>query len=241
MFGQKTGWWSGNNSSERGLKEDDQKLDTKVGLKVGRWLKFGQWLKVGQWLRTLIGCRIPSDWQGLLPLQLCTLGVHCSEVGWSSVFPLASRVLTHRRSRDFSSISLDHDLSHGQQVVFQSLELQEVPISPQRLSSCFYQQVNHRKTWALTQVKLTTGACNMQHFLSDALCISRSYLRNNLPERPTLSRLDRNLTWPTAGQCQAFEGLLLLHLTQQLRQGSGTFLAERATSGLRAIGSRPLS
>ena len=92
-------------------------------------------LKVGRWLRTLSGCRIPSDWQGLLLLQLCTLGVHCSEVGWSSVSPLASRVLTHRRSWDFSSIPLDRDLSHGQQVVFQSLELQEVPISPQRLSS----------------------------------------------------------------------------------------------------------
>ena len=66
---------SGSNNFERGLKEDDQKLDTKVGLKVGRWLKVGQWLKVGRWLRTLF------DWQGLLLLQLCTLGVQCSEVG----------------------------------------------------------------------------------------------------------------------------------------------------------------
>ena len=43
----------------------------------------------------------------------------------------------------------------------------------------------------------------MQHFLSDALCISRSYLHDNLPERPTLSWLDRNLTWPTADQCHS--------------------------------------
>ena len=38
------------------------------------------------------------------------------------------------------STPLDHYLTHGQQVVFQSLELQEVPISPQKLSSRSYQQ-----------------------------------------------------------------------------------------------------
>ena len=51
---------------------------------------------------------------------------------------------------------LDRYLILGQQVVFWSLELQEVPISTQRLSSCPYQQDNHQKTWAFTRVKLTT-------------------------------------------------------------------------------------
>ena len=57
------------------------------------------------------------------------------EVGQSPVFPLASGLLTHGRSRDFFCTPLGHYLTLGQQVVFQSLELQEVPISPQRLSS----------------------------------------------------------------------------------------------------------
>ena len=61
------------------------------------------------------------------------------------MFPLASRLLTHGRSRDFFSSPLDHYLILGQQVVFQSLELQEVRISPQRLSSRSYQQVNASK------------------------------------------------------------------------------------------------
>ena len=60
------------------------------------------------------------------------------------------------RFRDFFNTPLDHYLTLGQQVVFQSLKLQEVPISPQRLSSRSYQQVNHQKSWGLTWVKLTT-------------------------------------------------------------------------------------
>ena len=82
--------------------------------------------------------------------------VHCSKVGQSLVFPPASRLLTCVRSRDFSSTPLDHYLILGQQVVFQPLELQKVPISPQRLSSLSYQQVNYQRTWALNRVKLTT-------------------------------------------------------------------------------------
>ena len=101
------------------------------------------------------------------------------EVGESPVFPLASRLLTHGRSRDCPSTPLDHYLTLGQQVVFQSLELKEVPISPQRLSSCSCQQVNHqRETQALTQVGWPR-ACNRQHPHSDALCIPRSYLHDN--------------------------------------------------------------
>ena len=40
--------------------------------------------------------------------------------------------------RDFSSTPLDHYLTLGQKAVFQSLELQEVPMSLQRLSSYLY-------------------------------------------------------------------------------------------------------
>ena len=55
-------------------------------------------------------------------------------------------ICVHGRSRDFFSTPLDHYLTLGQQVVFQSLKLQEVPIFPQRLMSRFYQQVNHQRT-----------------------------------------------------------------------------------------------
>ena len=48
---------------------------------------------------------------------------HCFQVGFQ-VFPLASGLLAHGRSRDFFSTPLDHYFTLGQQL----LELQEVPI-----------------------------------------------------------------------------------------------------------------
>ena len=115
-------------------------------------------LKVGRWLRTLRGCRIPSDWQGLLLLQLCTLGVHCSLFRSWVILSVSTcpQGFDPWEVKDFSSIALDHYLTLFQQVVFQLLELQEVPISPTKVVIQRYQQVNHQKTWALTQVKLTT-------------------------------------------------------------------------------------
>ena len=92
------------------------------------------------------------------------------------VFPLASGLLTYG-SRDLFSNPLDHYLTLGQQVMSWLLELQEVPISPQRLSSCSYQQANHQKTGALHR------AWNKQHPHLDALCIPRYYLHYNQPER----------------------------------------------------------
>ena len=81
--------------------------------------------------------------------------------------------------------TLDHFLILAQQVVFQLLELQEVPISPHRLPSHSYKQVTHQRTWALTQVKLTTEPKTSSPSIQEALCIPRSHLHDNWPERQT--------------------------------------------------------
>ena len=125
-----------------------------------------------------------------------TMQAKCMEVLFLEVGK--SGLLTHGRSKDFFGTPLDHYLTLGQQVVFQSLELQGVPISPQRLSSRSYQQVN--QSLGSHPSKADHRACNKQHPHSDALCNPRSYLHDNRPERPITPWLARNLTWPTAGK-----------------------------------------
>ena len=88
---------------------------------------------------------------------------------------------------DFFSTPLDHHLNLGQQVVFQSLELQEVPISLQRLLSHSYQRVNLQKAEAVTQTKLTTEPA------TSSTPILRLFV---FPGLTYLTTDQKDLTWP---------------------------------------------
>ena len=120
------------------------------------------------------------------------------------MFPFASRLLTHERSRDFFIAPLDHYLTPGQQVAFQSLELQEVPISPLRLPLMINHQVNHQRTWTFARVKLTTepvtSSTSIQMLFVFPGLTYMTTPHDNQPERPIISWLARNLTWPMAGR-----------------------------------------
>ena len=104
------------------------------------------------------------------------------------MFPLASGLLTHGRSRDFPCTPLDHYLTLGQQVVFQSLELQEVPISPQRLSSSsFASKLIIRGPRLSPQVKLTPEPAKCNTPIQMLFVFPVHNLHDNQPGRPITS------------------------------------------------------
>ena len=91
------------------------------------------------------------------------------------MFPLASRLLTHGRSRDFFSTPLDHYLTLGQQVVFQSLELQEVPISVK----------NHRLHFIIAEMENDEILCESDKSHDDDDAINEIIDRRDVQKPPS--------------------------------------------------------
>ena len=127
---------------------------------VYRWLICNFWEKQGAFMQGgQNGSAVFFLFSWYILKNILIRNNHFSVQRWDNpqCFRLPPGFWPHWRSRDFSGTPLDHCLTLGQQVMFLSLELQEVPVFPQRLSSHSYQQADHWRTkWALTWIKLIT-------------------------------------------------------------------------------------